>query len=215
MASLATLIKELRRVRNDYGTFTVTLPDDLKEITPNHVHIQTELLLSAGMFLIITVGDPGAQGAVVTGTQGACVTVPSDEAMMAITAGFVGALHITKDGILTIGLLSIMFAAGIPLAFTAFVGKTLSGIGAEPKVHCIKAPVVTSSTPIRLDLSLSYASLYPAFCNIAMPRPNSTITDTTVILMYTQRYRCCAALLRRDASCKSVLRCERCTSLRV
>ena len=67
------------------------------EITPAQVHMHLLVLFSAGMPRTSTVGAPGAQGAGITGTH-VCGTPNA-----AITAGFVGALHIPNGGMLVIG----------------------------------------------------------------------------------------------------------------
>lgn len=67
---------------------------------------------------IITVGAPGAHGAGVTGTQGMGVNTPKAAAVAAATVGLEGELHIPKGGMLTIGLPSMMVAAGGPPART-------------------------------------------------------------------------------------------------
>lgn len=64
--------------------------------------------------LIEKVGVPGTQGAGITGTQGAGVGTPAAAAVAAITAGFVGELHIPKGGILAMGAKSAIVAAGFP-----------------------------------------------------------------------------------------------------
>jgi hypothetical protein len=46
-----------------------------------------ELLFKAGQFFIMTVGDPGDQGAEVTGMQGAGVDTPMTVAVVEATAG--------------------------------------------------------------------------------------------------------------------------------
>lgn len=102
-----------------------------------------ELLLSAGMFPIKTVGAPGAQGAVVTGTHGIGVSTPSAAAVAEATAGLEGVLHMPKVGMFTIGLKSMMLAAGGPPAIVLFAGSTTSALGATPKLHAIIAPATT------------------------------------------------------------------------
>lgn len=62
-----------------------------------------ELLLSAGKFPINTVGEPGTQGAEVTGTQGIGVSVPNLAAVALATAGLANELHIANGAILIIG----------------------------------------------------------------------------------------------------------------
>lgn len=64
-----------------------------------HLHV----LLLLGFPPTNTVGDPGAQGAAVTGTQGIGVKTPSAAAVAAATCGFAMEVHIPKGMILTIG----------------------------------------------------------------------------------------------------------------
>lgn len=97
----------------------------------------------AGMLAMSTVGEPGAHGAGMTGTHGAGVGTPRAADVVAITAGFVGALHILKGGIFTTGLKSMMFAAGMFSTTTRLTGRTISDDGATPKLHCIIAPMTT------------------------------------------------------------------------
>ena len=44
---------------------------------------------------------------------------------------------------LVIGLLSMMFAAGMYDVITLFAGSTINELGATPKLHCSKAPMQT------------------------------------------------------------------------
>ncbi len=101
-------------------------------------------LLRAGMLPIKTVGDPGTHGATVAGTQGIGVKTPKAAAVAEATVGLAGQLHIPKVGILTIGLLSIILAAGTLLHIVQFVGNTIRLVGAAPKEHCNIAPITTS-----------------------------------------------------------------------
>jgi hypothetical protein len=99
--------------------------------------------VSAGILPISTVGDPGTQGAAVTGTQGMGVSTPRAAAVAAATVGFEGELHMPNGGIFTMGALSMMVAAGGPPAITQFAGNTTRLLGATPKLHCIIAPAHT------------------------------------------------------------------------
>jgi hypothetical protein len=93
---------------------------------------------------MVTVGVPGIQGAVVTGTQGAGVSTPIAAAVKAITSGLVGLEHMPKGGMFTIGLLSMIVPAGRLTALTRFSGNTLKGAGVTPKLQFSIAPDVTS-----------------------------------------------------------------------
>jgi hypothetical protein len=107
------------------------------------MHIKFELLSSAGILPIITVGEPGTHGAAVLGTQGMGVKTPNAAEVAAATCGLAMELHIPKGNIFTIGLLSIMVAAGRFDVSTPLVGSTIRVAGATPKVHDIIAPLHT------------------------------------------------------------------------
>lgn len=103
------------------------------------MHLQ--VLSKAGSFPIRMVGFPGIQGAVVIGIQGMGVNTPNAAAVAAATVGFAKELHIPKGIIFTIGLLSIIVAAGNLAVVTRFTGNTFSTDGATPKVQVICALV--------------------------------------------------------------------------
>jgi hypothetical protein len=88
-------------------------PALLTWITPPHMHIRVDVLLSAGILLIKNVGAPTTHGAVVAGTQGIGVRAPMAAAVAAATVGLASELHMPKGMMLTSGALSIMFAAGV------------------------------------------------------------------------------------------------------
>ena len=100
-------------------------------MTPAHVHIHFDVLFNARMLLICTVGEPGTQGDGVAGTQGAGVGTPPAAAVVAITAGLVGAMHMPKEGMLMRGLWSAMLAAsfGPPAVTGGPSGVTISALG--------------------------------------------------------------------------------------
>lgn len=91
--------------------------------------------MSAGLFEIITVGQPGAQGAGITGTQGMGVSTPSAAAVAEATVGFDRDWHIPKGIIFFIGILSMMVAAGMLDVSVIFSGVTTRDDGAMPNVH--------------------------------------------------------------------------------
>ena len=72
-----------------------------------------------------------------TGVHGAIL------AGLTATAGFDGAVHMTKDGIFINGMVSFMVAVGILPVRIRFVGKTIMGIGATPKLHLSIVPMVS------------------------------------------------------------------------
>jgi hypothetical protein len=121
----------------------VICPAILIWMTPAQLHINLELLLSAGILPICTVGQPGAHGAAVTGMQGIGVKTPNAAAVAAATIGLAMDWHMPKGKIFTIGLLSIILAIGI-VVVTRFAGNTISELGATPKLHCKSAPPHTT-----------------------------------------------------------------------
>jgi hypothetical protein len=108
-------------------------------ITPPQLHMHFEVLLRAGILATNTVGDPGAQGAAVTGTQGMGVRTPRAAAVAAATIGLAMELHIPNGRMFIMGLLSIIFAIGIAV-MTLLAGRTIRELGATPKLHCSMAP---------------------------------------------------------------------------
>jgi hypothetical protein len=103
-------------------------------MTPAQLHISFAESFSAGMFPIKTVGEPTTQGAAVTGMHGMGVRTPWAAAVAVTTVGFVGALHMPNGRMLTVGLLSMMFAHGV-IPATRFAGKTANALGVAPKLH--------------------------------------------------------------------------------
>ncbi len=81
----------------------VFCPGEVIEIIPPHVHMQIEVLFRAGTPPMTTVGEPGDQGAAVTGTQGTGVSTPIAAAVADATAGFAGFVHMPKGMMLIIG----------------------------------------------------------------------------------------------------------------
>lgn len=111
---------------------------------PN-AHASTEVLFKAGMLPSRTVGDPGIQGAGVAGTHGTGVGVPIAAAVADTKAGLVGDIHIPKDGMLTIGLWSMILAAGWLPVITRFCGSTIRVVvpGGTANIHFNIAPLQT------------------------------------------------------------------------
>jgi len=83
------------------------------------------------------------QGDGVTGTHGIGVSTPNAADVVAATAGFAGLVHIPKGIMFTIGMWSIIFAAGWFSVRTRFTGRTTNELGASPIVHIIDAPLHT------------------------------------------------------------------------
>lgn len=83
------------------------------EIMPPHAQKHRLVSFNAGMYPMNTAGTPGVHGRGITGKHGAGVNTPAAAVVAAITAGFVGLEHIPNGIMLTIGMKSIMFAAGM------------------------------------------------------------------------------------------------------
>ena len=130
-------------MRQHQGIIVLTVPAVVKAIAPPHMHKHLDVLLSAGMLAINTVGAPGTQGATVTGMQGIGTNTPKAAAVAAATMGFDGELHTPNGRMLTKGIWSMMLAAGGPSASTLLSGKTTSAEGATPNVQVISAPMET------------------------------------------------------------------------
>ena len=81
-------------------------------MTPAHMHINWCVLSSVGILSSKTVGTPVIHGAGVFGIQGIGVSTPIAAAVAAATVGFAGLIHIPNGMILTIGMWSIILAAG-------------------------------------------------------------------------------------------------------
>jgi hypothetical protein len=92
---------------------------------------------------MITVGDPGVHGRGITGMHGIGVNTPEAAIVAAITAGFEGEEHIPNGKMLTIGMKSIMFAAGMKFTNTRLAGRTIRDDWATPNMHFIVAPMTT------------------------------------------------------------------------
>ncbi len=122
---------------------------------PPYAHISLEVLLRAGLPPTSTVGDPGAQGAGITGMQGMGVRTPIAAAVAEATAGLAGFVHIPKGMTFTSGILSMIVATGV-LETTLATGRTLSVDGAIPKLHTVMAPPQTQKAIFYL-LSSSFA----------------------------------------------------------
>ena len=117
------------------GIISVNCPGTRTWITPAHMHMSFELFCRLGILPSNTVGAPGTHGAGVTGMQGIGVNTPSAAAVAAATIGFARLLQTPKGKMFTMGLLSMMFAAGMLLVMTLLAGKTTNVDGAAPKLH--------------------------------------------------------------------------------
>jgi hypothetical protein len=112
-------------------------------ITPPQIQFNVQVLFKAGILASITVALPGTQGAGVTGMQGMGVSTPKAAVVAAATVGFASDVHIAKGRIFTMGLLSMILAAGILLVITLLAGNTTKDEGAAPNEQAIIAPIHT------------------------------------------------------------------------
>ncbi len=120
----------------------MVVPATVMDITPSQEQLHLDVLLSAGDFRSVTVGDPGVQG-VVTGTHGVGVNTPLAAAVAEAVVGFESDEHIANGGILVIGIESRILAAGFLSPVT--VGTvTINVEGAAPKLHVIVAVAATN-----------------------------------------------------------------------
>jgi hypothetical protein len=71
---------------------------------------------------------------VVFGIHGMGVSTPKAAVVAAATVGFDRDIHMPKGNMFTMGLLSIIVAAGV-VAMTLLVGRTISVPGACPNEH--------------------------------------------------------------------------------
>jgi hypothetical protein len=109
-------------------------------MTPAQLHINFGILLSTGILAISTVGAPSVHGAVVTGIHGMGVSTPIAAEVAAATVGLARLMHAPNGMIFTMGLLSIILAAGMFAGIVRFTGKTIRLDGAIPKLHSNIAP---------------------------------------------------------------------------
>lgn len=115
--------------------FSVNCPGRLTLMTPAHMQLSLDVLLSAGKLATITVGEPGAHGVAVAGMHGMGVNTPMAAVVAAATMGLLGLLHMPKGMMFNKGMWSMMLAAGWLPDITRFLGKTTNELGAMPHVH--------------------------------------------------------------------------------
>jgi len=115
---------------------------------------------------------PVIHGAGVTGMQGMGVNTPKAAAVAAATAGLLGVMHMPNGIMLTIGTWSMMLAAGILLVSVRLIGRTLSVLGAIPKVHIRVAPEHTCIGIVTSFVFSDY-SIHFAFDGRKKPRSRS------------------------------------------
>src|SRR5277367_3787016 len=81
------------RAPSDQGIIVVVCPGSVMVITPAHMHVHIEMLLSATLLEMPTGIDPGVQGDDVAGMHGCGVSTPIAAAVAAATCGLAGLMH--------------------------------------------------------------------------------------------------------------------------
>src|SRR3954471_8117154 len=112
-------------------------------MTPPQLHINLQLLSTAGIPPFMTFKLPGTQGAAVTGTHGIGVSTPRAAAVAAATVGLEGDEHAPNGGMFMTGAKSVLLAEGV-LVMTRLNGSTTRLEGATPKLHIMVALVHTA-----------------------------------------------------------------------
>ena len=121
--------------------FSFDCPGLEKVIVPPQTHIRQDVSGSALIpATVLTLGEPGVQGAGVLGTHGIGVRVPMAAAVAAAVAGKAGERQTPKGGMFAIGLWSRMLPASMYPDFTIF-GVAMNVDGAAPIVQRICAEV--------------------------------------------------------------------------
>jgi hypothetical protein len=111
-------------------------------ICPPQIQEHVDELLRAATPPILTVEQPGDQGAGVTGIQGMGVRTPNADAVAAATIGFSIEVQVPNGIIFTNAALSVIFAHGV-IDMTLLTGSTVKEDGALPKEHWVTAPLTT------------------------------------------------------------------------
>ena len=108
-------------------------------------HAKVEVLFKAGIMPSNTVGDPTTHGAAVAGMQGTGVGTPMAAAVADTKTGLVGEMHIPNVMMLTMGIWSMILAAGWLLVSIRFCGSTTSVLipGGKANMHFKVAPLQT------------------------------------------------------------------------
>jgi hypothetical protein len=114
------------------------------------MHMSLHDLVNPGLPDTIVLGLPGIHGEGVLGMHGIGVKAPMAADVADATTGLASDWHIPKGKILTMGLLSIMVAMGLPQSNILQTGKTISVDGASPILHRITALLQTNSAIISL-----------------------------------------------------------------
>jgi hypothetical protein len=122
-------------------------------MTPPYAHWHVLVLLSAGMFPVVTVALPGFHG-VVTGVHGIGVSVPAAALVAVATTGLDSELHMPKGTMFTKGLKSMTVATGMFELVVMPVGSTCRIDGDRPKLQAVVARFTTSCATSRPPLAV-------------------------------------------------------------
>ena len=123
---------------------------------PPHAQKHLQLLINAGRCDTLTIGEPGAHGAAITGMHGIGVRTPHAAAVAEATVGFDIDWHMPKGRILLMGAKSMMFAANMFPTRGRVGSKTMRVPGAIPKLHFSIAPIVTNVPIIKMIIGGFY-----------------------------------------------------------
>jgi hypothetical protein len=127
-----------------------------------------------GIAFTVTLEEPGAHGAEMTGTQGWGASTPEAAAVAAATCGLVGLTHNPNDPMLAVGLKSVT-TANVVVA-EAGPGSAVNTAGNVPIVQAIADPLVTAcvTSPPHLDPHSRAASRTPTIAENHQYRDWST-----------------------------------------
>lgn len=82
----------------------VRAPGFVMVTTPPHTQLHVDVIVSAGFEPIMTVGEPGAHGDVVTGMHGCGVSTPWAADVADATCGLERLVHMPNGAMLTLGM---------------------------------------------------------------------------------------------------------------
>ena len=123
-----------------YGIISLNCTGAVTWITPAQMQFSVHVLSSEGWRPLRTVAAPGTHGVMVMGRHGCGVSTPDAAEVAAATMGLSRLMHRPNGVIMTMGWWSMIVATDWLLVITRLAGKTVSGLGAMPKLHASSAP---------------------------------------------------------------------------
>ena len=103
LAHLICVIPWLLEPFSGHAIMFCVVPGIVIWMTPAQLHMHLQVFCSPGIPRTSTVGEPGTQGAVVTGMHGMGVKTPKAAAVAAATMGLAKDWHSPKGGMFTMG----------------------------------------------------------------------------------------------------------------